>query len=186
MKRISAKDVRDDIRAGLDDSDLMAKYGLTVKGVESLFRKLLQAGIVEESELGDRMSDYAGSVVVSGQVASSQIERPSKKTGSGARKRKQLVIDALAAVQDIRSGMPDAELMRKYRLSTRGLQSLFKKLLDTGCIEQFEFDQRFAILEGTVDLHQFLDELALGRQNGSPTAAAESDREPEPEKPRKG
>ena len=186
MKRISAKEVRDDIRAGLDDSELMAKYGLSVKGLESLFRKLLRAGIVEESDLGARMSDYAGSVVVADQLGSPQSERPLKKTGRGSRKRKRLLVDALSAVQDIRFGMSDAELMRKYRLTTRGLQSLFKKLLDTGCIEQFEFDQRFAMLEGTVDLHQFLDELALGQQNGSPTAAAESDREPEPEKPRKG
>ncbi len=89
-------------------------------------------------------------------------------------------------LKDIRLGMPYAKLMRKYRLTTRGLQSLFKKLLDTGCIEQFEFDQRLVMFEGTVDLHQVLDELALGQQDRLSTAAAESDHEPQTEKQGKG
>lgn len=40
-------------------------------------------------------------------------------------------------VTDIRSGLTDTDLRRKYRLSSRGLQSAFKKLADSGAIRAF-------------------------------------------------
>jgi hypothetical protein len=40
------------------------------------------------------------------------------------------IIEAKNIVRDIRSGMSDAELMKKYKLSSKGLQSAFQKLID--------------------------------------------------------
>lgn len=40
------------------------------------------------------------------------------------------IIEARDIVKDIRSGMSDAELMQKYGLSVKGLQSAFQKLVD--------------------------------------------------------
>jgi len=40
------------------------------------------------------------------------------------------LIAAKDIVQDIRAGLTDAQLMQKYRLSTKGLQSAFSKLVE--------------------------------------------------------
>lgn len=51
---IDAKNVIDDIRAGMSDRALMDKYRLSVKGLHSLFDKLLETGFLGEHELRDR------------------------------------------------------------------------------------------------------------------------------------
>ena len=38
-----------DIKSGMTDAELMEKYGLTAKGLASLFRKLVQAKLLDES-----------------------------------------------------------------------------------------------------------------------------------------
>jgi hypothetical protein len=52
------------------------------------------------------------------------------------------VINAKEAVQHIRCGMSDEELMKEYVISARGLESLFNKLVKAGEIEQSELDRR--------------------------------------------
>ena len=53
-KSISAKEVSADIKAGITDEQLMKKYGLSPKGVEALFRKLLNAGIISQAQIAER------------------------------------------------------------------------------------------------------------------------------------
>lgn len=53
-------------------------------------------------------------------------------------------------VDDIRSGMSDAELMRKYKLSSKGLQSAFRKLIKSHALYQFEIDGRISSFEDSV------------------------------------
>jgi hypothetical protein len=48
---------------------------------------------------------------------------------------KKRVIEAKLVIEDIRSGSSDLELMEKYKLSSKGLQSLFKKLGDAGLLK---------------------------------------------------
>ncbi len=45
-------------------------------------------------------------------------------------------IDASEVLKDIRAGASHFRLMNKYHLSARGLNSLFKKLLDAGVVKQ--------------------------------------------------
>ena len=45
---IDAKEVLDDIRSGMTDVDLMNKYNLSSLGLQSLFKKLTQAGVIKE------------------------------------------------------------------------------------------------------------------------------------------
>ncbi len=52
------------------------------------------------------------------------------------------VIIAAEVVRDIRSRMTDLELMEKYKLSRRGLDSLLKKLLAVKLITPEELDWR--------------------------------------------
>jgi hypothetical protein len=53
-KSISAKEVSADIKSGMTDEQLMKKYGLSQKGVEALFQKLLNAGVISQAQIAER------------------------------------------------------------------------------------------------------------------------------------
>jgi len=53
-RTIRAKDIVNDIRAGMSDHELMGKYRLSVKGLQSIFRKLEESGTMKRSELYGR------------------------------------------------------------------------------------------------------------------------------------
>jgi len=52
-------------------------------------------------------------------------------------------INARQAATDFRSGMTDTELMDKFKVSAKGLQSLARKLVDAGLLLRSELDARF-------------------------------------------
>ncbi len=52
------------------------------------------------------------------------------------------IVNAEDAVQSIRSGMSDAALKEKYAISQKGLESLFRKLVVAGAIEQSDLHRR--------------------------------------------
>ncbi len=58
------------------------------------------------------------------------------------------IVNAEDAVRSIMSGMTDEALMEKYELSQKGLESLFRKLIATGAIEQSDLDRRRGSLHG--------------------------------------
>lgn len=55
------------------------------------------------------------------------------------------VIEAREVLIDLRAGMDDHGLMKKYRLSTKGLHSLFGKLVKAGVIGTEELEERTAL-----------------------------------------
>jgi ankyrin repeat protein len=61
-------------------------------------------------------------------------------------------ISAREVLTDVRSGMDDAALMEKYRLSAAHLQNLFKKLVEAQVLKQSELDSRITMFEGTVEV----------------------------------
>jgi uncharacterized protein (DUF433 family) len=107
--KIRARDAVNDIRQGMNDAELMEKYELSAKGLQSLFLKLLEAKAVTKAELQQRRALYQDTIAIQ------QIE-------------------AQDIVEDIRSGMPDAELMEKYTLSADGLRRIFQTLMEEGAI----------------------------------------------------
>ncbi len=54
-RKITARDILKDIRAGVDDSVLMKRYSLSAQGLQSVFNKMVQARIVSEEELDARV-----------------------------------------------------------------------------------------------------------------------------------
>lgn len=54
-RKITAREVMQDIRAGKSDQSLMQKYSLSARGLQSLFDKLVRAGAVTQGELDDRV-----------------------------------------------------------------------------------------------------------------------------------
>ena len=60
------------------------------------------------------------------------------------------IVNAKQALDDIKAGMDDAALMGKYQLSEKGLQSLFKKLVEGGVLKQEEVEKRTPLPEKAV------------------------------------
>ena len=51
-------------------------------------------------------------------------------------------VSAKEVATDIRSGVSDAELMRKYSLSAQGLQYLFRKLIENNVVKPQDVSER--------------------------------------------
>ena len=52
---VSAKQVLEDLRAGMDDEAFMIKYNITYRQLQRLFRKLIIGGYVTPLELAERL-----------------------------------------------------------------------------------------------------------------------------------
>ena len=64
-------------------------------------------------------------------------------------------IKAKELVNDIRAGIGDSQLMEKHRLSAKGLQGVFKKLVDARAIRPKELFNRAPSLDDTADVTSF-------------------------------
>lgn len=172
--KIDAKQAVEDIRAGMDDCDLMAKYHVSAKGLESLFGKLVKAGALDSSELERRHRAFSGTVVISRDleiVAEEAPQPPPSVQPEPAQlpkaEKTRTPISARALAADVRSGIDDSALMAKYDLSSQGLDRLLRKLVGMGAIQQAELDARMPSYDQTVDLGDvFLDLQFMGTHEG--------------------
>ncbi len=107
--RIRAGEAVNDIRAGMTDSEMMEKYGLSGKGLDKLFMKLLEVHAISQSEMDKRCAAYQDTIMI-----------------------QQLDANEMAA--DLRTGLSDSEMMKKYALSPHGLQRAFQRMMDASII----------------------------------------------------
>jgi hypothetical protein len=63
-RSVKAKEVLADIRAGITDLDMMEKYQLSAKGLQSLFDKMVAAKLLTEDEIQDRMSTWLDTIAI--------------------------------------------------------------------------------------------------------------------------
>jgi len=112
--KLSTLSVLKDLDRNLSDQELMIKYGISRRGLSSMFRKLLRKGLVTREALAKRMG-----------VAHDKIALLLDVMGSVERK---VTVDAASVLKDLDENMSDEELMLKYRLSPKGLESLMRKL----------------------------------------------------------
>lgn len=150
--KIDAKQALVDIRTGMDDQTLMDKYSISARGLQSLFRKLVTAGIITQEEIDQRTSHSFGSVSIADDVRKSVAE---------LKKPRGRIVNAHDVARDIRAGMSDADLMETYRLSSKGLQSLFEQLVNADVVSQIEIDQRMPWTDSTVDVLGILKRFGL-------------------------
>ena len=61
-------------------------------------------------------------------------------------------ISGQEAAADVRNGMSDRDLMRKYHLSATGLLSLFSKLVQAGMLTKAELEDRLAPATAEIDV----------------------------------
>lgn len=71
------------------------------------------------------------------------------------RSRPKVKVDAGEALADIKEGYTDLELMEKYGLTAKGLQSLFRKLQDAKLLKQADLTNRPHYTDRTVDLEVY-------------------------------
>jgi len=123
---VSAREMLGDLAKQLSNNELMEKYGLSEKGLAKTFQKLMRKGLMTKSELAKRIGVETCEITV---------------VLDGLNSRKAIV-DAASVLEDITGNLSDRELMRKYRLSVKGLQSLFRKLYRRGLISADMLKQR--------------------------------------------
>jgi DNA-binding CsgD family transcriptional regulator len=119
------------IRDGMDDAEIMDLFQISAEGLRNLYNQLIKGGLIKRSELYGRKFKTHNSVIVEADNAALPIT-PVKKP----------VIDAAEALRCIRNGLSDADLMKKYNLSSRGVRSLLKKLVGAGAITEAEIEER--------------------------------------------
>ena len=62
-RKIKAKEIVNDIRDGMSDSQLMEKHRLSLKGLQSVFRKLVEAKAISPRELFNRAPNVGDDTV---------------------------------------------------------------------------------------------------------------------------
>jgi DNA-binding MarR family transcriptional regulator len=62
----------------------------------------------------------------------------------------KIQISVKQVLQDIRSGMDDEELMKKYNLSNRQVQRLFRKMIAEGLVSPLEMANRLCVTKSQV------------------------------------
>ncbi len=157
-RKISAREAVADIRSGIGDAALRNKYGLSVDGLQSLFDKLIKDGFLDLGELRSRLSGFMGTVVVPDTDIFSEkgVMRDQPIKSRSARR-----INVQEAARDIRSDMDDSALADKYRLTAKGLTSLYDKLLSLGVITHADIDRRrLGIEDDTIDFREMSLELS--------------------------
>jgi hypothetical protein len=65
------------------------------------------------------------------------------------------VINAYELIRDIKAGFNDAELMEKYKLSYKGLQSVFRKLIDAKLMRPSQLYGRSPEYEDTAEIGDY-------------------------------
>ena len=123
---ISARELLGDLANNLSDNELMKKHNLSPKGLKKLYKKLLDKGRIFRRALSRRMG------------MSTQELGVVFKTKDA----KKVTVNASDVMKKLDSEMTDTELMREYKLSPRGLQSLFRKLYKNGLISKATFMRR--------------------------------------------
>lgn len=62
--RVNAQEAARDIRSGMDDFALMQKYQISAKGIQSLFNKLIEVGLVRQTDLDRRNIGFEHTVAL--------------------------------------------------------------------------------------------------------------------------
>jgi uncharacterized protein (DUF433 family) len=152
IRVVDARQALVDIRSGMDDAALMKKYRLSQEHLGQLFEKLeslhvlkrlnarmllkdIRAGLNDTNlMLKYNLSETALQNAFIEIIRSGLSVEPTARPLVQPKKR----ISAQAIVRDIRSGMTGSEIMDKHKLSVRGLQRVFRKLVDAGWLTRDE------------------------------------------------
>jgi anti-anti-sigma regulatory factor len=123
---ISAREVMGDIESNLSDNELMKKHNLSPRGLMKLYKKLRAKGLEFRGALERR---------IGGQRTDHNLVLQTKDA-------KKVTVNASDVLKSLSNGMTDDQLMSHYKLSLRGLQSLYLKLNNLGLISESTLRRR--------------------------------------------
>ncbi len=147
---INAKAVLKDIRNGATKSELMEKYKLSPKGLESLYKKLVAAGLIPAGELtkrtvrmpAERPEPSSPTAKPAGKPRPAQgpakpkktpVGQPPKAKGKPAELRVSEQAQAIA--DDINAGMHDNEILRRHEISPGQFREIKERLVQVGLLK---------------------------------------------------
>ena len=145
---IKAIDIVRCIRSGMSDAELMEQFSLSAQALQNAFKQLESQGILVPSEIERRALLDRAPVEL-------DVE-PSRQPNSGEA-HERVKISAKTVLADIKAGMKHADLMKKFNLSVRGLQSLFAKLLDRDLVSLTDLEKSADSKAGDVVLDDGAD-----------------------------
>jgi hypothetical protein len=117
-RSIRAHEIRTDIMSGMGNTGLMEKYDLSARALLKIMTQLLWKGLLSPVVFAKRKS-----------LINSVLTDKHRRIVSGQ------------VLQDIRSGMGDAGLKEKYKLSSRGLVRLLERLVDSKLMSHSELSE---------------------------------------------
>jgi anti-anti-sigma regulatory factor len=132
---ISARELMGDLKNNLSDKELMDKHNLSPSGLKKLYKKLLAKGLEFRRALERRKGGPSKNLTVVLQTQDA----------------KRVTVSASDVLKSLSNGMTDKEIMSHYKLSPRGLQSLYRKLSNLGLISESTWMQRKASSERISD-----------------------------------
>lgn len=179
-RSIKAKDLVADIVAGIADTQLMKRYEISTSQLEALLQRLVDKGLVTQQQIDARVNladtaitkafvetrksmhelDYAETQRVDPIEALASV----KHEIAPARQPAKPKIKAKQFVKDVEVGMSDPQLMQKYGLGEKQLNSLFQRVVELGLITVEQLYARTSISETSitkafVEVYQSLQEL---------------------------
>jgi anti-anti-sigma regulatory factor len=128
---ISTRELMGDLKNNLSDNELMKKHNLSPRGLKKLYKKLLAKGLEFRGALERRIRGQRADL---GLV----LETQDAKT---------VTVNASDVLKSLSNGMTDEQLMSQYKLSPRGLQSLYMKLAKQGLVSESTLRRRKASSE---------------------------------------
>lgn len=123
--KIGAREAVNDIKSGMTDAELMAKYRLTANGLESLFRKLVEAKLLDQSFVSKRTVPVEADREAKPSPSLAPIP---ESAPAGPGQPSEL---ALAILQDIKDGRHDNEIMRRHELTPGKLKQIRDSLVQS-------------------------------------------------------
>jgi uncharacterized protein (DUF433 family) len=138
-KKIKPSQFVADVHGGLSDTELMSKYQISARGLQTLFSKLAARGILNPKDMKSRSALYN-------------------------KKPKTRRINVRELAEDIQLGLDDNNLMLKYDLNQEQLSLVLKKLLDTNLLSEAELYNRLIkadtlVIGAITDAQRAIDEL---------------------------
>ncbi|HMK33900.1 MAG TPA: pentapeptide repeat-containing protein [Desulfomonilaceae bacterium] len=121
---IDAAEALKSIKEGIDDAGLMKKYNLSIKGVQSLLKKLVMAGALREQDVTNRLAFGRSEVV---------IEEDNTIVRSAGPE-----LDNSEVAKRVRSGADRKELMEMFKISGTRLQNILEELRVEGSLSKTE------------------------------------------------
>jgi uncharacterized protein (DUF433 family) len=134
--KVDAKEVLNDIRSGMTDAALRQKYGLSTKGLTSMFDKLGALGLLHRLDAREVLRDLKSGMTDADLMSKYQLSEKALGNLFAEMERVHLLhelvgpdekLDEIESkfqeiAEDMKSGLGKSEIMRKYRLTEQGVE----------------------------------------------------------------